>query len=66
MSRAALLHGHVTVIKCPELVAHKAVDTQPPAHGTLSPELREYLMEKRRALLTELKALNRLLGLKTE
>lgn len=48
------------------VVVKKAVDTQPPPHGTLSAELRAYLMERRRALLTELNALNKMLGLKTE
>jgi hypothetical protein len=34
--------------------------------GTLSPELRGYFMERRRALMTELDSLNKLLGLTTK
>lgn len=44
----------------------KVVDRPPTQHGNLSPEQREYYMERRRALLTELKALSKLLGLKSE
>lgn len=46
-------------------VSRKLIDSPPPTSGSIAPEMRTYLLERRRALLTELKALNSLLGLKT-
>lgn len=44
-------------------LSQNGVDRPPAAHGTLSAEMRAYFIEKRRALLTELVAINKLLGL---
>lgn len=47
-------------------LSQNGVDRPPAAHGTLSAEMRAYYVEKRRALITELNALNKLLGLTTK
>lgn len=54
------------LVKASELPRNKPIDAPAQVRVTLNPEMREYYVEKRRALLTELKALNKLLGIKSE
>lgn len=69
MSVQGMPHGSLAQIRNVRVVSsatNTGIDTTPQHHGTLSANEREYYMERRRALLTELRALNKLLGRKTE